>query len=66
VLNVYAPHTAQERIRLWQELRRVLLGDCKWVACGDWNFVEEGADKSTRGGRILTGMELFEFNAFKM
>jgi exonuclease III len=65
VLNVYAPHTAQERIRLWQELRRELPGDYKWVACGDWNFVEERADKSTRCGRILTGMELLDFNAFK-
>jgi exonuclease III len=65
VLNVYAPHSPYERIRLWQELRRGLPGDCKWVACGDWNVVEDSLDKSTRCGRILTGMELLEFNLLK-
>jgi exonuclease III len=32
MLNVYAPHSAQLRSRLWQELRRALPQDCKWVA----------------------------------
>ena len=65
VLNVYAPNTLQERIHLWQELRRGLPNDCQWVACGDWNIVEDAEDKSIRSGRILIGVELLEFNSFK-
>jgi exonuclease III len=66
VLNVYASNTSQERIRLWQVLRRELPGDCKWIACGDWNVFEDSRDKSTRCGRILASMELLEFNLLKM
>ena len=65
VLNVYAPHTPHKRIQLWQDLRRDLPSDCKWITCRDWNVVEDNMDKSTRCGRILNDMELIEFNALK-
>jgi hypothetical protein len=28
-------------IQLWQELIRLLPQGCRWIACGDWNMVEE-------------------------
>jgi hypothetical protein len=39
--------------------------DCKWVAAGDWNFVENPEDKSTNNGRIITGQEKAEFELLK-
>lgn len=65
IANIYAPHASSlARIQLWQEMMRVNL-DCRWILCGDWNMVENYKDKSSTRGRILSGIEKFEFDRLK-
>jgi len=40
ILNVYASTIVLEHIEFWDELTTCLFKDCRWVLCGDWNFVE--------------------------
>ena len=66
VLNVYAPHSVQERCELWEELVRTLPTDCRWILCGDWNVIESPHDKSSEEPRIISTRERFELDLLKV
>jgi exonuclease III len=65
VANIYAPNSSQERIMLWRGLINCLPQGCRWILGGDWNAVEHVKDKSSRGGRIISEVEKFEFELLK-
>jgi exonuclease III len=65
IANVYAPNSAHDRMTLWQEMVRCLPLNCRWVVGGDWNVVENGRDKSSREGRIISNAESFELELLK-
>lgn len=61
ILIVYASTSTRERIELWTELLVTLDKDCKWILCGDWNFVENKGDKSSLCGKLISPTERHEF-----
>lgn len=61
ILNVYASTIVRERLELWAKLLSSLETDCKWILCGDWNFVEHRADKFTMCGKIISPAEQHAF-----
>jgi exonuclease III len=65
IANIYAPNSFHERIMLWRDLISCLPQGCRWIMGGDWNMVEQARDKSSRGGRIISEVEKFEFELLK-
>lgn len=62
VINIYASTEAPERIELWEELFSILPRDCRSVMLGDFNFVENRADKSNFCGKLVTDGERIVFH----
>jgi hypothetical protein len=54
-----------ERTVLWQTLVNTLLLHRRWILCNDWNVVETQADKSSKDGCIISGVEQIEFEFLK-
>lgn len=50
-------------MELWGELLVDLPKDCKWIMCGDWNFVERPEDKSSFCGKLVSPMERQAFTS---
>jgi hypothetical protein len=46
---------------MWSELINFLPVDCRWVFCGDWNFVERRQDKSKERTYLMTAEERQSF-----
>jgi len=63
ILNIYASTVVRERMELWAELLSTLPKDCKWILCGDWNFVENSKDKSSLCGKLVSPIESQVFNS---
>ncbi|KAJ7807074.1 hypothetical protein B0H14DRAFT_2381532, partial [Mycena olivaceomarginata] len=51
ILNIYAYNKAEEREKMWKDLREMWADDPKLpfpnVALGDWNFVEDPRDRNS-------------------
>lgn len=65
ILNVYCPHNSPQRCLLWEELMNSLPQGCRWIALGDWNFVEHARDKSNNRATNRTIEEKRLFHEFK-
>jgi hypothetical protein len=65
IVNIYAPNMPYERTVLWQTLVNTLLLHRRWILCNDWNVVETQADKSSKDGCIISGVEQIEFEFLK-
>lgn len=65
IANIYAPNAAHDRMTLWQEMVQCLQQNYRWVLGSDWNVVENGRDKLSREGRIISNAESFELELLK-
>lgn len=65
ILNIYAPNDPRERTTLWQELTTSLPTDCRWLASGDFNMVENIQDKSSLCSKVMPMNERIVWEAFK-
>jgi hypothetical protein len=66
ILNVYAANQAMERCELWSEMLLVLPRDCRWIFVGDWNFVENSADKFKPRDYLMSEHERQLFQQLKL
>ena len=53
ILNVYAPIEMRARCVLWESLLETLPNNCRWLLCGNWNFVEQVVNKLNINKRII-------------
>ena len=63
ICNLYASNFAAERAQFWRHLRRVLTATniSHWCLAGDFNMLEDPADRTGGRGRTIYGQELLEW-----
>ena len=57
-LNLYAPNSSKERLKMWIELDSSLPVVGHWCIARDFNMIEDPEDKSGERGAIVHGLEL--------
>ena len=57
-LNLYAPNSARERLKMWIELNSSLPVVDHWCVVGDFNMIDDPDDKSGEGGVTKHGSKL--------
>lgn len=65
ILAIYAPNGRRQRAALWHELDDTIDNKRIWIVTGDFNNVEESADRRGGSGRIMSGVELRALHHFK-
>jgi exonuclease III len=65
ILGVYAPNTAAERTRLWQEIHRIIDTEYKWILVGDLNMIEQVEDRRGGGCHLISGAEKHAWTRLK-
>ena len=64
ILNLYAPNSSRERLKMWIELDRSLPTVDHWCIAGDFNMIEDPEDRSGEGGVTVHGLELSAWERF--
>ena len=63
-LNLYAPNSSSELLKMWSELDSSLLVVDHWCIVGDFNMIEDPDDRSGKGGATVHGLELSTWETF--
>lgn len=63
--NIHAPNDPLARCLLWEALARDLPCTCRWILMGDFNMVENKADKTRQCSSMISIRERILFDAMK-